>query len=150
MGPRVEKKKPIKKAMPTDISVCSEEDGQWENGCWYPSEVFVVKAHDIMIDRIGGYSGFEVGLSPLRHLLKRIKQIEGIYAKAAVLLKEIATSRIFQDGHHQTAYEVTKTFLEMNHVEMKEKDDLKIIKFIKDIRKYNINEVESWLKNGTP
>jgi prophage maintenance system killer protein len=149
MGTRVEKKRSSKKAVPIDVSVCSNQDGYWENECWYPSESFVIKAHDIMIERYGGYTGFGVGMLPFRHLLNKIKQIEGIYLKAAILLKGIATSRIFQDGHHRTAYEVTKAFLEMNGEKMKEKDDLKIIKFIKGIRKYNINKVESWLKNGT-
>jgi hypothetical protein len=37
----------------------------------------------------------------------------------------------------------------MNEAELKEKDDQKIIKFIKDIRKYSIEEIEGWLKDGT-
>ena len=33
--------------------------------------------------------------------------------------------------------------------EFKEKDELKIIKFIKAIRKADIEQIEGWLKNGT-
>jgi len=44
---------------------------------------------------------------------------------------------------------VTKAFLEMNGVVFKEKDELKIIRFIKNIREYNIEEIEGWLKDGT-
>lgn len=109
----------------------------------------MVLAHDIMIERYGYWSGFEVGLEPYHCYIEEVKNAEGIYRKAAILLKRIATSRIFQDGHHRTAFEVTKAFLEVNGAELKEKDELKIIKFIKDIRKYDIEQIESWLKNGT-
>jgi death-on-curing family protein len=101
-----------------------------------------------MIRRYGGYTGFEVGIQVYHHLIEEAKMAEGIYLKAAILLQGIAIGRIFQDGNHRTAYIVTKTFLEMNDTELTEKDDLKIIKFIKDIRNYELDQVESWLKNG--
>jgi hypothetical protein len=37
----------------------------------------------------------------------------------------------------------------MNGAEFKEKDELKIIKFMKGIRKFDIEQIEGWLKNGT-
>lgn len=55
---------------------------------------------------------------------------------------------MFKDGNHRTAFEVTKTFLEMNGKKMKITDTEEIIRFIKDIRQYNLEEVESWLENG--
>jgi len=146
MGPRVEKIKPDDKSQskPIDLPVCNNREGEF----WYPPEDFVVHAHEIMIKRYGGYTGFEVGLSVYRHLLDEIKKVEGVHLKAAMLLQGIAIGRIFQDGNHRTAYIVTKIFLEMNDAEIKEKDDLKVIKFIKDIRHYAINQVESWLRDG--
>ena len=60
----------------------------------------------------------------------------------------IATTRIFQDGHHRTAYIVTKTFLEKNDRAFKEKDERKIIRYIKHIRKNGIKQVKDWLENG--
>ena len=80
--------------------------------------------------------------------IEEARKAEGIYFKAAILLKMIATTRIFQDGHHRTAYITTKTFLEKNDATFKEKDERKIIKFIKDIRKYDIEQVKDWLENG--
>ena len=147
MGSRVEKIKPDGKSQskPIDLPVCNNREGEF----WYPPEDFLVQAHEIMIKRYGGYTGFEVGLSVYRHLLDEIRKAEGVYLKAALLLQGIAIGRIFQDGNHRTAYVVTKTFLEMNDAEIKEKDDLKVIKFIKDIRNYEINQVESWLRDGT-
>ena len=118
------------------------------NEVWYPSDWFLIQINEIMIDRYGGFKGFESGLEPYHHFIEEAKSAEGICRKAAILLKDIATSRIFQDGHHRTAYIVTKTFLEKNDADFKEKDEQKIIRFIKDIRKYTIVEIEDWLKNG--
>lgn len=126
MSPHVEKVKGKNenKKLPIEIpdNKCVEGD------VWYPPEWFLVEVHDIMIQQIGGWTGFEVGLGPYHHFLNDVKAAEGIYRKAAILLKSIATSRIFQDGHHRTAYIVTKTFLEKNDAEFKEKDELKVIK----------------------
>ena|SRR4030042_2243734 len=147
MGPRVDKLKPNDKeqSKPIDLPVCDNREGEF----WYPPEDFLVQTHEIMIKRYGGFTGFEVGLSVYHHLLEEIKKVKGVYLKAALLLQGIAIGRIFQDGNHRTAYIVTKTFLEMNDVEIKEKNDLKVIKFIKAIRNYEVNQVESWLRNGT-
>jgi death-on-curing family protein len=101
-----------------------------------------------MIKRYGYWSGFEVGIELYHHIIEEVKNAEGLYRKAAILLYGIVTNRIFQDGHHRTAFEVTKAFLEMNGAEFKEKDEQIIIRFIKDIRTYTIEQVESWLKNG--
>ena len=146
MSPKVEKVKPDKEALKKNIELpdCEVKEGE----VWYPPDEFLILAHDIMIKRYGYWSGFEVGIEPYHHFIEEIKNAEGIYRKAAILLKRIATSRIFQDGHHRTAFEVTKAFLEVNEAEFKEKDDQKIIKFIKDIRKHTIDDIESWLKNG--
>jgi len=115
---------------------------------WYPPDWFLEQIHDIMINRYGGYTGYESGLEPYHQIIQQVKKAEGIYRKGAILLKEIATTRIFQDGHHRTAYIVVKTFLEKNDADFKEKDEQKIIRFIKDIRTHSIDEIEGWLRDG--
>ena len=146
MSPKVKKVKPDKEALKENIELpeCEVNEGK----IWYPPDEFLVYAHDIMIRRYGYWSGFELGLEPYHHIIEEVKNAEGTYRKAAILLQRIATTRIFQDGHHRTAFEVTKAFLEMNDAHLKEKDDLKIIRFIKNIREYTVEEIESWLKNG--
>ncbi|MGA3060199.1 MAG: hypothetical protein ABSD92_07490 [Candidatus Bathyarchaeia archaeon] len=147
MSSKVQKVKPDEEALKKPIEIPeSEEVG--ENEVWYPPDWFVVRMNEIMIHRYGGYCGFEVGIEPYHHFIEEIKNAEGIYRKASILLKRIATSRIFQDGHHRTAYIVTKTFLEKNDAIFKEKDESKIISFIKDIRNYDIEQIEGWLQNG--
>lgn len=117
---------------------------------WYPSEQDVFNAHELMIGAVGGWTGLQVGMSPYATFLKEVKATKGsIYRKAAVLLQDIAMSRMFQDGHHRTAYVVTKDFLEFNGGEFKEKDEAQRNRFIKDIRKYSVDEIASWLEYGT-
>ena len=116
---------------------------------WYPSEENVIFAHDRLIEQVGGWSGFEVGMAPYATFLKEVKAARGIYRKGAVLMKSIATSRMFQDGHHRTAFVVTQDFLEYNGAEFKEKDLQKVSGFIKNIRTCSINEIASWLEYGS-
>jgi death-on-curing family protein len=146
MSPKVEKIKPDKEASkrPMQLPECETDEGD----VWYPPDWFLIQIHDMMIERFGGFTGFETGLKPYNHFIEEAKNAEGIYRKAAILLSRIATSRIFQDGHHRTAYIIVKTFLEKNDAEFQEKDEQKIIRFIKEIRRYTIEEIEGWLKDG--
>ncbi len=146
MSPKVTKVKPDNKAQkePFELPECDAKEGE----VWYPPDEFLVEVHDLMVKRYGGWLGFELGLEPYHYILEVAKKAEGIYLKAAILLKMIATTRVFQDGHHRTAYIVTKTFLEKNDVEIKERTEQEVIKFIKDIRKYDIEQVKDWLENG--
>jgi prophage maintenance system killer protein len=102
-----------------------------------------------MIKAVGGWSGFQVGMQPYETYLKEVKATPGLYRKAAVLLQNIAMGRMFKDGQHRTAFVVTKDFLEHNGGEFKEKDEVKLIRFIKDIRKFSIDEITSWLEYGS-
>jgi hypothetical protein len=147
MSHRIEKVKPNREALEKHIPLpkCEVEEGK----IWYPSDDFLIFAHDILIELYGYWSGFELGLEPYHCIIKEAEKAESIYRKASILIKGIVTTRIFQDGHHRTAFEVTKTFLEMNGAVFKEKDELKVINFIKGIRKFSIEQIEGWLKNGT-
>ena len=101
-----------------------------------------------MLEKFGGRSGFDRGIEVFDVILGEVKKTKGIYRKAAVLLRRLATGRIFDDGNHRTAFEVTFTFLQLNDAEMKVQDAQKIIRFIKDIWFYDINEIEAWLRDG--
>jgi death-on-curing family protein len=101
-----------------------------------------------MLEKFGGRSGFDRGINVFDAFLEEVKETKGIYRKAAVLLRRLATGRIFDDGNHRTAFEVTFTFLQLNDAEMKVTNIQKIITFIKDIWYYDIDEIEAWLRNG--
>lgn len=116
---------------------------------WYPDDAFVVQAHDEMLKRYGGYPGFERGIGQFSLVLAEVKADRGsIYRKAAILLQRLVNVRIFQDGNHRTAYEVTDTFLRMNGERIKTTDEQKVIRFIKDIKQYSIDQIEGWLESG--
>jgi prophage maintenance system killer protein len=115
---------------------------------WYPNEELVLKIHETMLEKYGGWLGFERGINVFQSIITEMKAARGIYRKAAILLRGIVTGRIFTDGNHRTAQALTETFLEMNNAPMKIQDSKEIIKFIKNILYYNIEEIEEWLKHG--
>lgn len=116
---------------------------------WYPNDAFVIQTHEEMLKEYGGYAGFERGIIQFHVVLAEVKASKGtIYRKAAILLQRMVNVRIFADGNHRTAYGVTGTFLRENGKRMKIANEQKIIRFIKDIKQYNIEQVEDWLENG--
>jgi death-on-curing family protein len=115
---------------------------------WYPTKKLIIKIHKDMLEEFGGRPEFDRGINVFDAILEEVKKTRGVYRKAAVLLRRMATGRIFDDGNHRTAFEVTFMFLQLNDAEMKVKDTKKIIRFIKDIWFYNIDEIEAWLRNG--
>jgi len=62
---------------------------------WYPDKDFVVWVHEVMLERFGGYSGFERGLGCFDMIVAKAKTARGLYRKAAVLLREMIVCRIF-------------------------------------------------------
>ncbi len=115
---------------------------------WYPDGELVILAHEIMLKEYGGHPGFDLGIEVFGHILEEMKNAKDVYRKAAILLRKLVTVRIFQNGHHRTGYEVTKTFLEMNGLRMKTQDTQKIIGFIKDLLHYEIEEIAVWIRDG--
>lgn len=125
------------------MSGVSEED------IWYPDEDIVVKIHNAMLEKYGGWRGFERGVIVFRSILDEMKAARGVRRKAAILLRRMVTGRIFEDGNHRTGQAVTETFLEMNNAPMRIQDSEEIIRFIKNILQYDIDEIEAWLKYGS-
>jgi death-on-curing protein len=115
---------------------------------WYPGKNLVLKTHEEMLSEFGGHAGFERGIQLLDVVLKEVKRTKGIYGKAAVLLSRLVEVRIFCDGNHRTAYAITDIFLRMNGERIRVDDELKVIRFIKDIKSYNLIEIEAWLRDG--
>ena len=129
----------------------SEQRGFVENSVWYPTELLVEETHKMMIREYGGYTGYATGIDLFKVILKKVKEIEGIYKKAAMLLREVVTSpRIYEDGNHRTAMVIAETFLIMNREKIWTENSQDIYIFIKELLHYNINEIAEWLKNGPP
>jgi death-on-curing protein len=101
-----------------------------------------------MLSEFGGHAGFERGNQLFDVVLKEVKRTKGIYGKAAVLLRRLIDVRIFCDGNHRTAYAITDIFLRINGERISIDDEQKVIRFIKDIKSYNLIEIEAWLRDG--
>ena len=100
-------------------------------------------------EEIWRLSGIERGIGQFDLVLAEVKASRGsVYRKAAMLLQRMVNVRIFQDGNHRTAYEVADTFLRMNGKRIKIADQQKVIRLIKDIKQYSIEQIASWLENG--
>jgi len=120
-----------------------------EKDVWYPDEKLVLEVHKTILEKYGGWQGYERGIDVFSHILADAKKAKGIYNKAAVFLRQLVSGRIFVDGNHRTAQAITKIFLEMNNAQMKVQETEEIIRFIKHILEYNLEEIAEWLENGT-
>jgi prophage maintenance system killer protein len=117
------------------------------NKIWYPDDDVIVFIHEKMIALYGGHKGFERGTKSIEMIIDNVMKQRTIYKKASVLLKNLFNTRIFSDGNHRTAYEVTDLFLRMNG-KKRVIDDKNKIQFMKKIRYYDIVDIERWLKYG--
>jgi hypothetical protein len=58
--------------------------------------------------KYGGYMGYETGIGLYKVILKEVKEFEGIFRKAAVLLRRLAfRPTIFQDRNDRVAWMAT-------------------------------------------
>ena len=119
-----------------------------EEDVWYPDQNLVFQIHEEMISEFGGFRGFETGLSVFNVILNEAKETKGICRKAAVFLKRIVEVRIFCDGNHRTAHGVADVFLRENGAKIMIEEKEKIIRFIKEVKQYSIDQIEAWLKDG--
>lgn len=115
---------------------------------WYPDESIVLQVHEELLEQFGGHPEFERGIDLFSVVLKEVKDARGIYGKAAVLLRRLVDVRIFCDGNHRTAYSVTDIFLRMNGKRIHEDSERKVIRFIKDVKCYTVDDIEAWLRDG--
>jgi prophage maintenance system killer protein len=102
--------------------------GILEEDVWYPDEKLVLEVHETMLEKYGGWQGYECGIEVFSHILADAKKAKGIYNKAAVFLRKLVVGRIFVDGNHRTAQAITETFLEMNNAQMKVQETEEIIR----------------------
>jgi prophage maintenance system killer protein len=119
-------------------------------GIDYPDWDFYIETHEIMLDLFGGHrSILRTGKGNFERIMEEVKAIEGdIYLKAATMLYKLRKIRIVEDAQKRTAFTMTSAFLEDNGGRVYETDFPKIARFVKDILKYDVEDVYMWLKNG--
>lgn len=113
---------------------------------WYPSWDFYLEMHSEMLRKYGGYPGIKGnGKAIFEVIMKEVKETDGLFEKAAVMLSRLRRTRIVEDAQKRTAFIVTLTFLEMNGEKVKLVNSEE---FVKGILKYNLDDIVRWLRNG--
>ena len=59
-----------------------------EEDVWYPNEEIVLKIHETMLKKYGGWLRFERGIIVFKSILARAKAAKGIYRKAVCLFDQ--------------------------------------------------------------
>ena len=96
MPTKAEKVKPDKEALKKHIQL--PECEVKEDEVWYPPDDFLIYAHDIMIERYGYWSGFEVGIEPYHHFIEEMKNAEAYIVKQPFFYKELQLVESFKTG----------------------------------------------------
>jgi len=116
---------------------------------WYPDFEDLKFVNNLMIDLIGGHRGVRNNYDVFEKILEHVKDEEGIFRKAAVLLRRLRFAFLFEDANKRTAYVATRQFLEMNGESMKIRNLDEALRSIKDLGKYDLEEIEDWLRHGS-
>jgi len=130
-------------------SVVDDDDAN--SGIWYPTRDDLIRRHEAGLRIAGGHPTARRlmrSLNGFDALVEDMKEIEGIYAKAAYLLRETITRHFFSDGNHRAGFGVTMLFLRMNDYPHEIPSEV-AIPFIKRIRSYTLKEIEEWPRNET-
>ncbi|GGN26318.1 Fic family protein [Halarchaeum nitratireducens] len=95
------------------------------------------------------YTGARVA-SPrleIRRLLREGEDVEGLYPRAAFLLRKLVTAHVFEDGNKRTAWVTTREFL-LDHGEEPPDRGPNVPRVLRKIRRYDVDEIAEWLETG--
>jgi death-on-curing protein len=83
----------------------------------------------------------------LRDILDDIEDYEGMYLRAASLLRDLITAHVFEDGNKRTAWTVTVLYLENHDAEPAVRDESNE-RVLRRIRRFDTDEIAEWLASG--
>lgn len=115
-----------------------------------PTAEEILVTHDEIEDQYdlkhtGAYSS--VPQVELRDLLAEAEHQDGVYRRAAFLLRKLITEHIFEDGNKRTAWITTREFLESNGLQPAETGD-RVPHVLRRIRRLGVDEIARWLESG--
>lgn len=95
------------------------------------------------------YTGAAVAAPRLKleRLLDDVDEHDGVFVRAAALLRDLVTSHLFEDGNKRTAWAVTNLYLSDHDAEPAVSDE-RTVHFLKRIRRFDVHEIRDWLANG--
>jgi len=95
------------------------------------------------------FTGASVAAPRLKfeRILDDIENVNGVYPRAAHLLRDITTAHYFEDGNKRTAWLTTRAYLENNDKTPSETGK-QAEKIMRRIREFDYNELAEWLETG--
>jgi death-on-curing protein len=96
------------------------------------------------------YTGSRVASPWLRlreDVIEEAEKRDGIYPRAAALLRKTITRHVFEDGNKRTAWTATVLYLEEQDTEPAVRG-MDAERVLRRIRRYDIEEIAEWLKSG--
>lgn len=95
------------------------------------------------------YTGAAVAAPRLKleRLLGDVDEHDGIFMRAAALLRDLVTSHFFEDANKRTAWAVTNLYLSDHDAEPAVTDE-RAVHFLKRIRRFDVHEIRDWLATG--
>lgn len=115
-----------------------------------PSPADIIAAHDEIEKAYDmKYTGVRVAAPKLklRRILRTVEEEEGLYDRAARLLRDLITRHLFEDGNKRTAWAVTNEYL-ARQGETPAVTGPPAERFLLRIRRYNADEIAEWLETG--
>ena len=93
----------------------------------------------------GAYSS--VPQVSLREVLAEAENLDGVYRRAAFLLRKLITEHVFRDGNKRTAWVTSREYLAGKGLRPAEKGD-RVPHVLRRIRRYDVDEIARWLESG--
>ncbi len=95
------------------------------------------------------YTGTRVAAPKLklRRILRETAKHDGVYTRAAFLLRKLITAHYFEDGNKRTAWVTIREYLQ-KHDETPAERGEDSGKVLRRIRRFDVEEIEIWLETG--
>jgi death-on-curing protein len=116
-----------------------------------PTPVEIIEVHEEIEESYGlTYTGISSVLpeQTLENILDDIDDFDGVYLRAAGLLRRLISVHIFEDGNKRTAWTVTRLYLEDNDAEPAMRDPERVATVLRRIQRFDTHELAEWLKTG--
>lgn len=84
----------------------------------------------------------------LQEVLEGVRDYDGVYMRAACLLRKVLTAHLFEDGNKRTAWSVTRQYLEKYGIRPAQRREVVVGHFLRSIRSYDVDEIAKWLETG--
>ena len=117
-----------------------------------PDDTQIIEIHDwIEAEYSLKHTGSRVPVPSLRlreDVLEPVAEEDGLFCRAAGLLRKTITAHVFEDANKRTAWTVTVLYLEDHEAEPADRDTKRVERVLKRIRRYDIEEIAQWLATG--